>query len=88
MGGISFNRWGQGSKKNHGMEGGHPHDPPTIWETLMFKKFVNQSQFALFVTMLKNLTWNQMKKDPMTYYYLNTSCEWAINFHIEPCTYL
>ena len=34
-----------------------------------FKKVVNQSQFALFVATLKKLTSNQMKKNPITYYY-------------------
>ena len=49
----------------------------------MFTKIIKQSQFALFVATLKNLTWNQMKKNHMIYYYLYTSCEWAINFHME-----
>ena len=40
----------------------------------MFKKNVNQSQFVLFMAMLKNLTWKQMDKNPMTYYHFNTSC--------------
>ena len=54
----------------------------------MFQKIVNQSQFALFVAKLKNLTLIQMKKNQMAYYYLNNSCEWGINFHIELYAYL
>ena len=54
----------------------------------MFTKIIKQSQFALFVATLKNLTWNQMKKNHMIYYYLYTSCEWAINFHMELYRYV
>ena len=36
---------------------------------------------------LKVLTSEQIKKNLMTYYYLNTSCDWGIKFHIEPYTY-
>ena len=54
----------------------------------MFTKIIKQSQFALFVATLKNLTWNQMKKNHMIYYYLYTSCERAINFHMELYRYV
>ena len=35
----------------------------------IFKKITKQSQFALFVATLKNLTSNQMKNSPITYYF-------------------
>ena len=55
----------------------------------MFKKNVYQSQFALFMATVKELiwNWNQTKKNLMTYYYLNSSCYWAITLQIKtvPC---